>query len=236
MNKWFELIDNQTGKRYRISYDKTISNEKRERWRKEWKAGKISFECGCGCPFGINAKGAMYYPADLANRNGERRHLKSCVKYRKEIVKEREVLILSDIPKKPKDAGIYRLDWLLQCEGWNDVERQKQLLKELYCFEDGVEKKLNQYVKDIKTVKENCRFLLFGIIKEVKCYPYGFRKLTVYTQNKQYQSIWLADTFLASYEDEIEINDMFVGFCFIRHEKWKNNLYRKIYVLEGLIA
>lgn len=235
MNKWFELIDNQTGKRYRISYAKNVSTEKRERWRKEWKEGRISFVCGCGCPFGINARGAMYYPAELKNKNGNRRHGKECIKYREEVEREKMLMVLSVIPKRPKEAGIYRRDWVEICKEW-DMTEPERFLKQLICIEDGVERKLTHYVQNVKEVNENCRFLVSGVVKEIKCYPYGFRKLTLCTSSGKRHTVWLSDTFFDSYRSELNVEDRFIGFCYVRHEKWKGELYRKIYVLEGLIA
>lgn len=242
MNRWFELIDRQSGKRYRIDYDKPITKEKRERWRKEWKTGKIAFQCGCGCPFGLNAKGAMYYPAELVNKNGERRHTKDCVKYREEVEKKEEaVLVLTDIPKHPKEAGLYRGDWERICRVATDEIKSSNggtwsKVFSIRTLENGAEKRLKHYSKDIKTVDANVRVFVVARIKELKPYPYGFVKLTLLLNNQKSCSVWLSDGFVSSCGKTIQPDDVFVGFCFVRNEQWKGTTYRKIYVLEGLVA
>lgn len=237
-NESFYLIVVKTGKKYRMKYANTIDEKKREQWRKEWKAGKIRFECGCGSKFGINARGAIYYPAGCEKQ----RHQRHCIKYRPESEKvENSTLILSDIPHHPKESGKYRSDWLSLCG--EHVKELKQTngssifkILKLNCIEANEVKSLKQYMKNLKELDENERCFLVSKIQAIQEYPYGFVKLTVLDASQTNHSIWLSKTFIHELPHALEIGQVFIGFCFLRIEKWKQTTYRKIYVLEGVVA
>jgi len=221
-----------------MNYAKNIDGNKRDQWRKEWTAGKIRFECGCGSEFGINAKGAIYYPAGCEKQ----RHQKHCIKYRPASEKvENSTLILSDIPNHPKQSGKYRMDWLTLCK--ENVKELKQTngssifkIFKLDCMEGSKINSLKHYMKNTKNLNENERCFVVSKIQAIKEYPYGFVKLTVLDANQNHYSIWLSKTFINELPHSLEIGQVFIGFCFLRIEQWKQTTYRKIYVLEGVVT
>lgn len=230
MNNWYELYDHQRMKTYRISYDKPLTRKQRIRWRREWEEGKISFRCGCGCPFGINANGAIYYPSDLKYDNIEKKHKENCVRYRKE--KTVPVFIIRDIPKSPKLSGIYREDWVDDVEQLIERNKSEWWAGAKVCLREKVSK-IESYLKESKDYEEKQLFLIVGRIKEIKTSHFGYKKTIIFTEQEETVSIWVSETFF----DGREINRpnvVFFGFCYVRNERWKDSIFKKIYANEGL--
>lgn len=234
MKDWYELTDIQKGKTYRIRYENLIDKEKRMRWRKGWKDGKLRFRCGCGCPFGWNARGAIYYPAGV-----EAHHKKDCIKFKEERVKE--TIRLMDVPKHPRDAGVYKTDWepvyrdvvtrFKQSDGQSVIS-----IFNVYCQLANQEKRVTHFLRKASECQEGQRFLVISRVQEGTSMPYGFIKVILLDSNQKRFVAWFSNRFIETLGRPLSVDDVFVGFCYVRLEQWKGTAFRKVYVLEGVIG
>lgn len=254
----FILTNTKSQKSYRFSYDRVYTVEEKMNWRKQWLKGMITLRCGCGKVFGINKRGAIYYPASEEKQE----HAGHCRKAKEKTsmlqIPVESFCLLPPIPRHPKDILVE------SCEEAHVIERWIAYYgRNRSSFKGFLQKKmatsgeknlpvtniLVERRKDLQAKKPEEDVLFFiRPVKSIQEERYGFKKVILLDVENQDVSVWIKSSCfshmsgaqtLTSEKDKSTPKPSqplwFVGMGYLREEKWNNRILRKLYILRGAI-
>lgn len=250
----FILTNTKSQKSYRFSYDRVYTVEEKMIWRKQWLKGMITLQCGCGKAFGINKRGAIYYPASEEKQE----HASHCRKAKENDSRLRvpveSFCLIPSIPRHPRDIPIDHCkeasvveDWIA-CHGRNRSSFKGFLQKKVATNGEEtlpVTRVLVERREDIQEKKPDQDVLFFiRPVKTIKEERYGFKKVILLDVSGQEIAVWIKSScfdhmlnhqMITSKSDKSTEPLWFVGMGYIREELWNNRTLRKLYILRGAI-
>lgn len=259
----FFLIDKSRSKQYRFSYEKEFTVDEKLKWRERWLKGELAFECGCGKPFAINRAGSIYYPANGEEAKSHATYCKrgkSASSGTGESGNPVKRWIVLHVPAIPVQAARWfdavdeeRLlaERLVDPYPMTQMGSLKHKTGRKWVEVNGKTVHMNSLLVEttpelkLKKAGEDA-LLLIRPIDSLEEERYGFVKVNLLDVDGKVFSVWVKGDMIRAMQqrsgidademlpgDDLSERFWLSGIGYIREEKWKNGVFRKLYLIRG---